>query len=133
MLLLVFAVQLKAKVVTAKTLKLAQRTADDLRQRGDVAQAKAIETLVKAVGDERLPSLDLLTTSQAGDLLGVTGQTIKNWVRQGRLPAYRVGARIMVSKDVVSDYVRRAGSSLDMEDISDAQAARLVAQGRMKS
>lgn len=120
-------------MVTARTLKLAQRTADNLRQRGEVAEAKAIETLVKAVGDDQLPSLDLLTTSQAGDLLGVTGQTIKNWVRQGRLPAYRVATRIMVSKDAVSDYVRRAGSSLDMEDISDAQAARLVAQGRARS
>ncbi len=119
-------------MVTAKTLKLAQRTADDLRQRGEVDQAKAIETLVKAVGDEQLPSLDLLTSTQAGDLLGVSGQTIKNWVRHGRLAAYRVGSRVMVPKDAVADYVRRAETSLDLEDLSDGQAARLVAQGRTK-
>jgi excisionase family DNA binding protein len=120
-------------MVTPKMLKLARRTADDLRQRGQVAEAKAIETLVEAVGDEQLPSLDLLTTTEVGDLLGVTGQTIKNWVRQGRLPAYRVGSRIMVSKYAVSDYVGRAESSLDLDEISDAKAARLVAQSRARS
>ncbi len=48
----------------------------------------------------------MLTTSQAGDLLGVTGQTIKNWVRDRRIKGFRVGGRIMVPRDgVVYDAV----------------------------
>lgn len=95
-------------------------------------RAAAIDALVNASRDDALPSLDLLTSSEAGDVLGVTGQTIKNWVRQGRLGGYRVGSRIMVPKDGVTDYVRRASGSLDLDEVSDEEAADLVAEGRRK-
>ena len=71
-----------------------------------------------------------MLTTQAGDLLGVTGQTIKNWVRDRRIKGFRVGGRIMVPRDIVVDYVRRARTSLDLEEISDAEAAQLAAEGR---
>ena len=65
----------------------------------------------------------MLTTTRAGDLLGVTGQTINNWVRDRRIKGFRVGGRSMVPGDVVVDYVRRARTSLDLDEISDAEAA----------
>ena len=74
----------------------------------------------------------LLTTSQAGDLLSVSGQTIKNWVRDGRLSGFRVGGRIMVPKDAVAEYIYRARGSLELDEIPDETAARLVAEGRPK-
>jgi excisionase family DNA binding protein len=119
-------------MVTQETLQLARTAAKELRQRGEHARAAAIDALVNASRDDTLPSLDLLTSSEAGDVLGVTGQTIKNWVRQGRLRGYRVGSRIMVPKDVVTDYVRRARGSLDLDEVSDEEAADLVAEGRRK-
>jgi excisionase family DNA binding protein len=63
-------------------------------------------------------------------VLGVSGQTIKNWVRQGQLQGYRVGGRIMVPKDMLAEYVRRARGSLDLDVISDEEAARLAKDGR---
>ena len=71
-----------------------------------------------------------MLTTQAGDLLGVTGQTIKNWVRDRRLKGTRVGGRIMLHRDVVVNYVRGARTSLDLEEISEAEAAQLAAEGR---
>lgn len=117
-------------MVTQETLQLARTAAAELRQRGEHERAQAIDALVEATRDEALPSLDLLTSSEAGDVLGVTGQTIKNWVRQGRLGGYRVGSRIMVPKDVLTDYVRRARGSLDLDEVSDEAAADLVAESR---
>ena len=119
-------------MVTQETLQLARTAAQELRQRGEHARAEAIDALVAASRDEALPSLDLLTSSEAGDVFGVTGQTIKNWVRQGRLGGYRVGGRIMVPKAVVTDYVRQARRSLDLEEVSDEEAANLVTEGRRK-
>ena len=87
-------------------------------------------TCYVAARDDALPSLELLTSTEAGDLLGVSGQTIKNWVRQGHLRGYRVGGRIMVPKDVVAEYVRRARQSLDLEVIPDEEAARLGRETR---
>lgn len=119
-------------MITERTLHMAKTTAEELRRRGEDERAQAIEALVEAARGDTVPSLDLLTTGQAGDLLGVSGQTIKNWVREGRLVGYRVGGRIMLPKDAVADYIRRARTSLELEVIADDEAARLVAEGRQR-
>ena len=119
-------------MISREMLQIAKRTAEELRLRGEHERAEAIETLVEAARDEAVPSLDLLTTTQAGELLGVTGQTIKNWVRSGQLAGFRVGGRIMIPRDVVADYVRRARASLELAPLSDTEAAELVAEGRPK-
>ena len=120
-------------MITQETLETAKRMAEELRLRGEKDQAQAIEALLELAQPETIPSLDLLTSTQAGDLLGVSGQTIKNWVRQGRIAAYRVGGRIMVPRNVVAHYVRRARMSLELEEVSDEEAAGLVAYGRGRS
>lgn len=120
-------------MITERTIKTAEATAQELRERGEPDRAEAIEALVEAVREDALPSLDLLTTTQTGNVLGVTGQTIKNWVREGRFTGYRVGSRIMIPKEVVEEYVRRAGPSLELEDLSDEESARLVTEGRVQS
>jgi excisionase family DNA binding protein len=43
----------------------------------------------------------LLTASQAAQALNATGQTIRNWIRSGRLSAVRIGARFYVPADEV--------------------------------
>lgn len=120
-------------MITQDVLNIAKTTAAELRQRGELDRAAAIDALIAAARDESVPTLDLLTSTQAGDVLGVSGQTIKNWVRQGRLAGYRVGSRIMVPREVLVDYVRRACGSLALEAVSDAEAAELVAEGRTRS
>jgi len=117
-------------MISQDTRRVASRAAKELRERGEHEQAAAVEALLEVAREEAGPSLDLLTSTQAGELLGVTGQTIKNWVRQGQLEAYRVGGRIMVPREAVTEYVRRARTSLDLEEISDSEAAELVAEGR---
>ncbi len=67
---------------------------------------------------------------EAGDLLGASGQTIGDLVRDGRLVEYRVGERIVIPREMVAEYVGRARSSLDLDDIPPDEAARLVAEGR---
>lgn len=120
-------------MVNQETLDVAKRTAEQLRERGEQQQAQAIEALLEVAREEALPTLDLLTSTQAGNLLGVSGQTVKNWVRQGRIAAYRVGGRIMVPKEAVAAYVRRARTSLDLDTVSDDEAAQLAADSRSRS
>lgn len=112
-------------MISDETLDMARRTARELRQRGEDERARAIDTLVAAARQDAPRSLNLLTTTEAGDVLGVSGQTIKNWVRQGRLRGFRLGGRIMIARDVLSEYVARARGSLDLDVISDEEAANL--------
>lgn len=117
-------------MISQEMLQSARRTAEELRQRGQLERAHAIESLAEAAREDAVPSLDLLTSREAGELVGVTGQTIKNWVRQGRLEGYRVGSRIMIPKNAVAGYVSRARQSLELSAISDEEAAGLVEAGR---
>lgn len=119
-------------MIADETLDLARMTAAELRQRGEERRAEAIEALVEAAREEPIPALDFLTTTRAGELLGVTGQTIKNWVREGQLAGYRIGGRVVIPRQAVEAYVRRARGSLDLEDFSDEEAAELVADGRRR-
>lgn len=120
-------------MLTEATRIMAERMAEDLRRRGDLESAQVIEALVREAQGRSGTSLDLLTSTQVGELLGVTGQTIKNWVREGNLDGYRIGGRIMVPRQVVEDYVARARTPLDLEKSSDDEAARLVAEGRRRA
>jgi excisionase family DNA binding protein len=50
---------------------------------------------------------DGLTVQQAADRLGVSYQTIHNWINSGRLPATWIGARILRLKPEDVDALRR--------------------------
>ena len=117
-------------MITEQTLDRARAAARALEAEGKVAEARAVEILIAAAAEEALPSLDLLTTSQAGELVGVTGQTIKNWVRAGRLAGYRVGGRIMISRQAMEAYVRHARTALDIEELTDEEIIRLIDEER---
>lgn len=67
----------------------------------------------------------------AGNLIGATGCTIKQWVSSG-IPAYRVGDRISIPRETVEEYVRRARTSLDLDELSDEEATALVREGRQR-
>lgn len=116
-------------MISEQAVAAAKRAADKLRQEGDDEAAEAVDALLRAASSP-IPPLDYYTTTEAGNLLRVTGQTIKNWVGQGRLPGYRIGGRIVVSKAAVEDYARRAGASLDLDDLTDDEAASVVAEDR---
>src|SRR5262249_50487713 len=46
-----------------------------------------------------------LTTGQAGKALGVSAQTVKNWVNAGRLRAIRLGGRVLVHRTALASFL----------------------------
>jgi len=44
---------------------------------------------------------ELLTVSQAAEALNATSQTIRNWIRSGRLDAKRIGNRFLIPREQV--------------------------------
>jgi excisionase family DNA binding protein len=117
-------------MVTEQTLTRARAAARDLAAAGKAEQARAIEELISEVAGAEPPRLDLLTAPRAGELLGVSGQTIKNWVCAGQLPAYRIGGRVMISRAAAEEYVRRARAALDLEELPDDEIVRLIDEER---
>lgn len=108
-------------MVTEQTLAIARETVAELRRRGQSARADAVAGQ-QAAG-----------TGETADLFGVDGPTLKRWVAEGRCAGYRVGELLTVPREIVEEYVRRAASSLDLEDVSDEEAARVVEEGRRQA
>jgi excisionase family DNA binding protein len=78
----------------------------DLQHRGSDEQAAALEAVLNAAA--AIPSKrnaaappEYLTTGQAARALGVSLQTIKNWVASGDLPGARLGRRIVVPRAAI--------------------------------
>lgn len=57
---------------------------------------------------EPAPLKPLLTTGQAARALGLSVQTVRNWVASGRLPGVMRGVRVMVPREAVLAEIRRS-------------------------
>lgn len=58
---------------------------------------------------------ELLTVSQAAEACNATSQTIRNWIRSGRLHGVRIGNRFLIPRDEIErlrgDTPARTGES----------------------
>jgi excisionase family DNA binding protein len=97
----------------AAQLRRVQEHIEELESVGRKDDAEAIK-LVKdlaerAIAEGRQDSRrDLLTTGQAALALGISDQTIRNWVAAGRLPAVKRGVRTMIPRQAVVDEIERS-------------------------
>jgi hypothetical protein len=115
-------------MVTADVLNTARDAAEELRRRGELERAQAIETLVAAAAATATP-LPPAAAGETVDIFGVDGRTLRRWVQEGRYAEYRVGP-LPIPRELVEEYVRRARTSLDLDVIPDDEAALLIADGR---
>jgi excisionase family DNA binding protein len=93
-------------------------------------EAAVVERLMQqALGapDTTAALAGYMTTGEAAGLIGVSLQTIKNWVRQGRLVGTRVGGRTLVTRASVQAFFDSLGSAPEPaesdEDLTAAEAA----------
>src|SRR5688572_23657507 len=81
---------------------------EELRRVGWVEDAEAVgfvRDLAEQALAARRPNEQraLLTTGQAAVALGISDQTVRNWVAAGRLPAVKRGVRIMIPRATVRE------------------------------
>ena len=79
-------------------IELGQTLADTLRQEGRSQEADIVIQLIDKVESE-LPTM--LTTGQVAKRIGVSRQTVVNWVDRGWMEGKRVGGRIMIPASVL--------------------------------
>ncbi len=79
-----------------------------LEEQGAVEDARVVELLVRQLKATPLQKpkkqRPYYTVSEAADLVGVSGQTIKNWVSRGMLKGYRLGGRIVIPRETLESY-----------------------------
>lgn len=58
----------------------------------------------------------MITTAEAAAILGVTQQTVREWIRSGRIVGRRVGSRFQVDEQSLVGVVTEYGGSEDAAD-----------------
>jgi excisionase family DNA binding protein len=94
-------------MIAAEDVQLVQETVETLRARGENERARAVAMVLDVALSiqpaANAPERAYLTTGQAASLLGVSRQTIVNWVTAGKLPGARLGGRTMVLRAAVKE------------------------------
>src|SRR5437899_7152310 len=81
-----------------------------------------------------LPARPLLTTGEAARSLGVSVQTIRNWVARGQLRAVKRGGRAFVPRAVVAAELRRTSELVpERAALTPAEIRALPAAERMSA
>jgi excisionase family DNA binding protein len=62
--------------------------------------------------DQKLENIHLLTLSEAADLLQVSTRTLQRMIRNGQLPAFKVGGQWRVRETQLRQWVENRGSPL---------------------
>ena len=109
-----------------------------LRLRSEHAdrEAAAIERLMQqAIGspDTAAALAGYMTTGEAASLIGVSLQTVKNWVGRGRLVGSRVGGRTLVTRASVQAFFDTLSSAPDEVESDDGDAAEVADRELMAS
>jgi excisionase family DNA binding protein len=105
---------------------------EELRRAGQDEDAEAlafVRDLAERVlaGRRSTRARDLLTTGQAGLALGLSDQTVRNWVAAGRLPAVKRGVRTMIPREAVLEEIERSRVRPRQEaDAPDREAASVA-------
>ena len=88
--------------------------AESLREEGRGDDAKTVDALLDQINRKEK---SLLTTGQVAKKIGVTRQTVVNWIERGWLKGVKIGGRYMISADVLkkADEFNAVFDSLDAE------------------
>ncbi len=117
-----------------ETFKVEQRINGSGNAYSENASSVADQDIPEEVFRKQPP---LLTSTQAGEMLNVSVQTIKNWVNGGKLFGYRIGNRVMIPRAVTEAYLHEAAIRPEVNpqidenwEMSDDEAAEAVRRDR---
>ena len=82
-------------LVSMNILQRSRRLAQDLRQEGRGEDADVVDALVQSAEKQAAHS-QYATTGEVAQRLGVSRQTVVNWIKRGFVPGIRLGARLVV-------------------------------------
>src|SRR5690242_11252335 len=77
-----------------------------------------------------LPSRHSTRPRQAGRVLGVSIQTIRNWVAAGHLPAEKRGVRTMIPRQALLEEIERSRARPASPQRSPAELAAMAAESQ---
>ena len=94
-----------------------RRLAQDLRREGRMEDAAVVEQLVQNL-EQQAARAPYATTGEIARQLGVSRQTVVNWIKRGFLPGVKLGGRLVVPAAELA----RVEEMARLLDVVDAEA-----------
>lgn len=105
-----------------------------LEAQGATEDAQIVARLVRELTASK-PKVErpYYTVSEAAELIGVSGQTVKNWISRGLMDAYRLGGRYVIPRAQLDDYLPIAEASRGIEPLPTRdEVVEAVRKGRRR-
>ncbi|HLJ82059.1 MAG TPA: helix-turn-helix domain-containing protein [Ktedonobacterales bacterium] len=105
-----------------------------LEERGATEDAAVVEQLVNELtATQPKTERPYYTVSEAAEFIGVSGQTVKNWISRGLMKGYRLGGRIVVPRSELDDYRSMAEASKGIDPLpSREEVVEAIQAGRKR-
>jgi excisionase family DNA binding protein len=74
------------------------------------ARLSNIENLLLDIKHPKLehsPSPDYITRKEAADVLGISLHTLNAWIKEGKVPAFRIGSRVRFKRSDVESSLKK--------------------------
>lgn len=100
-----------------KLVSKGELLARDLRREGRRVDAQIVDDLVQAIAADLgdVESAPFLTTGEVAQRIGVSRQTVVNWVKKGMLPGVRLGGRTLVAPATLRRFAKIEGILDDLD------------------
>ncbi len=103
--------------VSMSVLSRSKALAQNLRQEGRLEDAEVVDTLVSSV-EKQATRPPYATTGEVAQLLGVSRQTVVNWIKRGFVSGIKLGGRLVVPTSELA----RAEEVARLLEIADADS-----------
>lgn len=108
-------------IADTSILSRSRLLAQNLRQEGRVDDAKIVDELVESL-EQQASRSQYATTGEVAQRLGVSRQTVVNWIKRGFLPGVKLGGRLLVPISELAR-VEEVARLLDIVDAERPPAA----------
>jgi excisionase family DNA binding protein len=82
-------------LIRMNTLLRSKTLAQSLRQEGRIEDAQVVDEMVQTL-EQQASRTQYATTGEVAQRLGVSRQTIVNWIKRGFVPGVKLGGRLVV-------------------------------------
>lgn len=107
--------------------------AEELRNEGRIDDENVLRSLL-SVAEQTVEPERYLTTGQVARRVGVSRQTVVNWINRGVIPGTRLGGRLVVPSAAMKQFVYLENLLNDLDGerapLSAEEASEIVRTGR---
>jgi excisionase family DNA binding protein len=90
--------------------KITEITHEELSEMIDLSIAKRINPLQELINKKLNPQKKNVTVKEAAKMLNVTELTIRNYVKQGKIQASKIGRRIIINLESLENSLKEVKS-----------------------